>query len=131
MPPAVLESHLSALTKVLEGQPQNRHPLPKPDTFNGDPLKFPTWLKAFETVIETREINPTERLHFLKRYVGGEAKEHIDGWRGCQLVKRYGDSFAVSAAFRKKLETWPHIQCQDNSITIIALRRVCRFLSTV
>ena len=116
--PSILQTHLTALTKLVESQAQSRLPLPKPDAFSGDPLKFPVWLKAFETLIETRTVNPTERLHFLGRYVGGEAKELIEGYmlmygedayqsaKG-MLAKRYGDPFAVASAIRKKLESWP------------------------
>lgn len=133
--PNILESHLSTLTKILESQNQSRLPLPKPEVFNGDPLKFQIWLKAFETLIETRAVNPTERLHFLGRYVGGEAKDVIDGfmlmngedaYQGAKqmLLKRYGDPFAVASAFRRKLEAWPQIQPQDG----LGLRRYADFL---
>ncbi len=53
---------------------------PEPGTFSGDPLQFPIWLKAFETLIESRTLNPAERLHFLGKYVTGEAKELIKGF---------------------------------------------------
>ena len=133
--PSILRTHLTALTKLVESQAQSRLPLPKPDVFSGDPLKFPVWLKAFETLIETRAVNPTERLHFLGRYVGGEAKELIEGYmlmdgedayqsaKG-MLAKRYGDPFAVASAFRKKLESWPQVAPQD----ALALRRYADFL---
>ena len=78
--PYILQTHLIALTKLVESHAQSPLPLPKPEVFNGDPLKFPIWLKAFETLIETRATNSTEQLHFLGRYVGGEAKEVIDGY---------------------------------------------------
>jgi hypothetical protein len=78
--PNILQTHLTALNKLVESHAQSRLPLPKPEVFNGDPLKFPIWLKAFETLIETRATNSTERLHFLGRYVGGEAKDVIDGY---------------------------------------------------
>ncbi|CAB3998971.1 Hypothetical predicted protein [Paramuricea clavata] len=78
--PNILQTHLTALNKLVESHAQSRLPLPKPEVFNGDPLKFPIWLKAFETLIETRATNSTERLHFLGWYVGGEAKDVIDGY---------------------------------------------------
>ena len=40
------------------------------------------------------------------------------------LHKRYGDSFAVAAAFRKKLDAWPHIAPFDS----LGLRRYADFL---
>jgi hypothetical protein len=38
------------------------------------------WVKAFETLIEGRAINPAERLHFLGKYVSGEAKKVVNGF---------------------------------------------------
>jgi hypothetical protein len=133
--PNILQTHLIALNKLVESHAQSRLPLPKPEVFNGDPLKFPIWLKAFETLIETRATNSTERQHFLGRYVGGEAKEVIDGYMLMDgedaylkakemLSKRYGDPFAVASAFRKKLESWPQIPPQDG----LVLRRYADYL---
>ena len=41
---------------------------------------YPIWIKAFETLIEGRAVNPGERLHFLGKYVSGEAKEVVNGF---------------------------------------------------
>ncbi|CAB4032133.1 Hypothetical predicted protein [Paramuricea clavata] len=108
--PSLVQAQLDVISKLLEVQNQNRLPLPEPGIFNGDPLQFPIWLKAFETLIEGRAINPAERLHFLGKYVTGEAKELIKGFMLLDgedayqkakemLSKRFGDSFAVAAAF--------------------------------
>jgi hypothetical protein len=71
-------------------------------------LKYPIWPKLFETLIESRAVNPAERLHFPGRYVAGEAKEIIQGFmlmdgedtfqRAKEMLsKRYGDPFAVAS----------------------------------
>ena len=112
------------LNKLVESQTQSRLPLTQPEVFSRDPLKFPIWLKAFETLIETCAISATERLHFLGRYVGGEAKQIIDGYMLMDdddaylkakemLSKCYGDPFAVASAFRRKLDSWSQIPPQD------------------
>jgi DNA/RNA endonuclease YhcR with UshA esterase domain len=72
-----LVQELTAITKLLEVQNQNRLPLAEPGVFSGNPLQYPMWVKAFETLIEGRAINPAERLHFLGKYVIGEAKEVV------------------------------------------------------
>jgi hypothetical protein len=54
--------------------------LPEPGLFTGDPLKYPVWVKAFETLIESRAVNPAEKLHFLGKYVAGEAKSVVEGF---------------------------------------------------
>ena len=108
--PSILRTHLTALTKLVESRAQSHLPLPKPDVFSGDPLKFPVWLKAFETLIETRAVNPTERLHFLGRTSEVKLK-NSEGYMLCikvskgMLAKRYREPFAVASAFRKKLES--------------------------
>ena len=131
----LIQSQLTAITKLLEVQSQNRLPLPEPGMFSGDHLKYPTWIRAFESLVESRATKPSDRLYFLSRYVSGEAKEVIQGFMLMEgddayqkakevLHKRYGDSFAVAAAFRKKLDAWPHIAPFDS----LGLRRYADFL---
>jgi hypothetical protein len=126
---------LQTIAKLLETQNQNRLPLIAPGIFNGDPLKYPIWLRSFETLVESRAINPAERLHFLGKYVAGEAREVIEGFMLLDgedayqrakemLAKRYGDPFTVASAFRKKLEAWPVIAPFDS----LGLRKYSDFL---
>ncbi len=89
---SVVQAQLQVISKLLEAQSQNRLPLPEPGTFSGDPLQFPIWLKAFETLIESRTLNPAERLHFLGKYVTGEAKELIKGFMLLDGEDAYSES---------------------------------------
>ena len=131
----VVQGQLNAISKLLEIQNQNRLPLPEPGVFSGDPLQFPNWLKAFETLIESRALHPAERPHFLGKYVIGEGKDLIEGFMLLDgedayqkakktLTKRFGDSFVVATAFRKKLEAWPPISPNDAQ----GLRKYADFL---
>lgn len=131
-----VQSKLIEVAKLLaETQNQSRLPLPEPGIFDGDLLQYPVWLKAFETLIEGRAVRPSERLHFLGNYVKGEAKEVVDSFLLLDsedaydkakemLKKRFGDPFAVAAACRKKLESWPRIHPNDST----ALRKYSDFL---
>ena len=78
--PDLLQVQLQTISRLLEIQNQNRLPLPEPGIFTGDPLKYPVWVKAFETLIESRAINSAEKLHFLGKYVSGEAKSVVEGF---------------------------------------------------
>ena len=113
--PDLIQVQQSTIAKLLEIQDQNRLPLPEPGVFSGDPLKYTMWIKAFETLIESRTIRPRERLHFLGKYVSGEAKEVVNGFMLLDgedayqkakemLAKRFGDPFTIATAFRKKLD---------------------------
>ncbi len=102
----------------------SRLPVPEPGVFSGDPLLYPSWKKSFETLVASRAIPPDERLHYLKKYLGGEAKSCIEGffflatpdaydaaWN--LLDKRFGSSFSVAKAFHSKLDQWPRIPYRD------------------
>ena len=112
-----------------------RLPPPEPGIFAGDPLHYPGWKGAFCTLIERRGIPSSEKLHYLKRYLGGAAKEAVEGYLLLSspdayeeakelLEKRYGDPFVIAGAFRDKLESWPKIQSRDG----IGLRKYADFL---
>lgn len=134
--PATKNVELLDFAKSLAEQVNlSRLPTPEPGTFAGDPLIFPSWMCAFETLIERRNIPSQERIHYLKRYVAGSVKELIEGYlllssddayeeAKMALNKRYGDPFVIANAFRDKLENWPKIQVHDGT----GLRKFADFL---
>jgi len=114
----------------------SRLPVPEPPIFTGDPMTYADWRASFAALIESRGIPSQERIHYLRRYVGGPAKEMVSGYfllKGEDafdkakkaLEDRYGDPFIVSEAFRDKLESWPRISPKDS----IGLRRYADFLA--
>ena len=99
------------------------------------PLKYPGWKCSFETSIDQKNIPPIERIHYLKKYLGGYAKEAVEGYfllttvdsydeARALLEERYGDLFLVANAFRDKLDAWPKIPIRDGQ----ALRKFTDFL---
>ncbi|XP_054866973.1 uncharacterized protein LOC129349027 [Amphiprion ocellaris] len=124
------------LVKVLaEAISANRLPIPEPTIFSGDPLKFNHWKSSFQTLIERKNIPTSEKLFFLQRYVGGPAKEALEGhflgdsehsyYAAWDLLnERYGEPFVVAEAFRDKLHTWPKIGPKDST----ELRKFVDFL---
>ena len=107
---------------------------PEPPIFTGNPLEYPGWRSAFEILVENKNIPAAEKIHYLKRYVGGEARECIDGnflfstensFIDAKriLEERYGNPFVLENAFRAKLENWPKIG-RDGK----AMRRFADFL---
>lgn len=113
----------------------SRLPVPEPTVFCGDPLAYPDWLASFTTLIENRNIPAAERIHYLKKYLGGPARQAVSGYFLLRsehayeeakniLEGRYGSSYAISEAFRTKLESWPRIQPKDSN----GLREFADFL---
>ena len=103
---------------------------PEPSVFSSDPISYPAWKSSFDTLIDQRGIPPNERIHYLKKYLGGSAREAIEGYfllstddaydeARLLLEEKYGGSFVVATAFRNKLRDWPNINPRDG----LALRR--------
>ena len=120
------DNGFAAFAKVLVDQVSlNRLPPPEPSLFSGDPLQYSGWKAAFHTLIEQRNIPKTERIHYLKRYLTGTAKESVENYFLLSsenaydeakklLDERFGDPFIIGNAFRDKLEKWPRIASRDN-----------------
>jgi hypothetical protein len=113
----------------------NRLPVPEPGIFTGDPLEYPSWRVSFKTLIESRNIPPEERVHYLKRFLGGAAQECVKSfllmpttdsyYEALNLIDhRFGDKFSVANAFKAKLEAWPKIANRDHA----GLRKYSDFL---
>ncbi|KAJ8028733.1 hypothetical protein HOLleu_31057 [Holothuria leucospilota] len=130
------KSQVDNFAKVLAEQiTLNRLPVPEPSVFDGDPLKYPGWKCAIDSLLENKGIPQSEKIHYLKRYVAGPPRQAIEGYflipsdstykeARDLLEKRYGDPLIITDAFRRKLESWPKIQPNDGQ----ALREFADFL---
>ncbi|XP_040191273.1 uncharacterized protein LOC120924392 [Rana temporaria] len=113
----------------------NRLPIPEPTVFTGDPLKFIDWKISFMALIDQKPLPVCEKMLYLKRYLGGEARKAVEGffYRNSEdaylgawgiLQDRYGGPFIVQRAFRERLAKWPKISANDP----VALREFADFL---
>ena len=113
----------------------NRLPIPEPEIFEGEPLDYPEWKAAFHALIEGREIDPCTKIHYLKKYLNGDAKRCVAGFLASPsaesfdaamalIESRFGDSFTIANAFKNKIETWPKISPRDSQ----GLRQYSDFL---
>ena len=130
------QKELLELTKTLEEQAcLSRFPPPQPSVFDGDTLKYPVWKAAFHTLIEQKHIPPSEKIHYLRKYLSGSVREVVENFflltsedaygEAKQLLEeRYCDPFVIGCAFRDRLEKWPKIQEKDS----FGLRRFSDFL---
>ena len=113
-----------------------RIPVSEPDKFDGrDPLSFPVWRIAFDSLIGNRAMTNTDKLNLLNKYLDGEAKSAIRGYLMLSpdrafadsyglLMRRYGDKSQLANDFLTQLRNWPKINGTDN----VGLRRYVDFL---
>ena len=106
----------------------SRLPIPEPTIFTGNPLEYPSWKCAFETLIESKSIQPTHRIHYLKKYLGGEAKAAVEctfyvntdlnvAFNEAKetLDRRYGNPFLISEARRAQSSARTMVTVTDES----------------
>ena len=122
--PAQYPSQQDLIQVLVDQTYLSRIPVVEPPVFAGDPLKFADWLKSFQTLVEQRAVRDEDRLHYLKRYLSGEALEAVQGFllldsatayqdAKALLKERYGNPFLLANAYRNKLESWPRISPSD------------------
>ena len=106
--------------------------LPEPEvpTFNGDPIEYWTFVRAFENLIERKTTSESARLYYLVQYTTGEVRELVkscltmnpeEGYREARslLKQRYGQGYRIATAYVDRLTRVPPIKAEDNA----ALRR--------
>ena len=114
---------------------QDSLPLPEPETFRGDLLQYPFWVKSFKTIIEDQTHKSARRLFYLGKYTVGEAREAISGFPSLEtpqayseakkvLSDRFGNHFLIADTYRKKIKEWSRIQPNDGA----TLRKYSDFL---
>lgn len=123
---------------LAEAITANRVPIPEPEVFKGDPLKYNDWKLSFCTLIDRKNLPTQEKLFFLRKYVGGTAKRAIEGHflattetAYCAawdiLEDRFGNPFIIAKSYRDKIHSWHKIGPKDSE----HLREFVDFLSSV
>ncbi|CAG2220648.1 unnamed protein product [Mytilus edulis] len=67
-------------TNTLEIVNLKRLPVPEPAVFTGDSLQYMEWKTSFEMLIDRKGIPTTEKIFYLKKYVGGAARKALEGY---------------------------------------------------
>ena len=92
--------------------------------FDGDPLTFRPFMKAFNHNIEDKTNSTEDRMCFLEQYTVGQPKElvqscfHMNATTGYEEAKRllkyhFGDDFKVTSAYIEKALNWNQIRTDD------------------
>lgn len=95
-------------------------PAQEPPVFSGNYFDYPTFIAAFEEMIDKKVDSQRDRLYFLCKYTSGKAHEVIKGFltwnsnRGYEearklLAQRFGSPFRVAEAYKSRLRSWSQI----------------------
>ena len=100
--------------------PQQRVPI-----FDGDPMDYGAFVRAFENVIESKTSSSSERLYYLEQFTSGDVKElvrschYLPSERGYQearqlMKKKFGDDYRIVTAYETKALNWPEVKAEDS-----------------
>ncbi|XP_072030174.1 uncharacterized protein [Amphiura filiformis] len=125
---------LSELTRLLIKQ-QLRALLPetKIQTFDGDPLKYTSFMRAFAFGVEDKTDDEKERLEFLCQHTDGDAKKYVESYLHYEdpkegfekaketLAKKFGSGHKIAQAMLKKAKSWQEVKDEDKSLNAFSL----------
>ena len=131
-----LQQQQNKIIEMLANQ-QRKSSLPQPRVpiFDGNPLEFGPFTRAFENIIESKTSNSSERLYYLEQFTSGDVKDVV---RSCHYLppergykearrlmkKKFGDDYRIAAAYENKALNWPEVKNEDG----VALNRFSIFL---
>ena len=92
--------------------------------FSGDPIEYCTFIRAFESLIETKTKSPSARLYYLIQFTSGDAQELMrsclpmeptEGYdRAKGLLKsKFGQNYKISTAYAERVMKAPQIKAED------------------
>ena len=120
-----LQRQQNTIVEMLETQQKKSSlPHPKVPIFNGSPMEYGPFIRAFENIIESKTSSSRERLYYLEQFTSGDVKELVIS---CQFLppdkgypearrlmkKKFGNDFRVVAAYESKALNWPEVKAED------------------
>ena len=105
---------------------QQRNTLPRRHVpvFDGNPLEYCTFIRAFETVIEAKEPDYAGRLYYLEQHTSGRPQEIVrsclymvpkEGYEKAKglLERRFGQKHKIAMACLDQVTNGPRIKGED------------------
>ena len=118
------QTELSAL--IANQQKISSLPVQEPPVFSGNSLDYPTFVRAFDAIIESKVESNKNKLFFLNRYTTGKANEAVkgfvalntdDGYKEAKklLAERFGNPCHVAEGYKSQLREWPKVRNGDSA----------------
>ena len=116
-------------------QKKSNLPMQRVPIFDGDPMEYGAFVRAFQNIIESKTSSSSERLYYLEQFTSGDVKElvrschYLPPKRGYQearrlMKKKFGDDYRIVTAYETKALNWPEVRAEDS----ISLDRFSIFL---
>ena len=100
-------------------------PTPIVTPFDGDPIKYHSFIKSFESLVESRTSSEVLRLQYLVQFTEGDVQKLVSSCldmspeicyrQARQLLKTtYGQSYTIASAHIDKITKGPAIRSEDS-----------------
>ena len=102
--------------------------LPQPEVpiFNGQPIEYCSFIRAFENLIESKTDSSSSRLYYLVQYTAGDVQELMrsclamnpdEGYQEARrlMKEKYGQNYKIAAAYVDRLTNGPPIRGEDGN----------------
>ena len=117
----ILEQQNRVMEEFVNQQQKNTLPRRQVPIFDGNPLSYCTFMRAFETVIESNESDSGGRLYYLEQHTSGRAREIVrscmylnpgEGYSKAKklLEARFGQKHNIAMAYVDQLTNGPYIK---------------------
>ena len=101
-------------------------PQAKIPIFDGDPMEYGPFFRAFENIIKSKTTSESERLYYLEQFTSGDVKDRI---KSCQYLppekgyqearrlmkKKFGDDYHFVAAYETRALNWHEVKAEDSA----------------
>ena len=115
---------LLAISSLLTQQKRSLLPPSTLQCFDGNPLEYRSFVRAFDCRIADRTSDFSERLNFLDQFTRGKPNNIVRSYMNIDPVKgyaearkalerKYGSEHKISAAYLEKILQWPTIKPGD------------------
>lgn len=115
--------HYNAKSAIVQQQHLMLLPARDIPLFEGDPLQYISFKRAFEQRVEEK-VSRGDCLYYLEQFTRGQPRELV---RSCQhvapdhgyaqakqlLQEHFGNEYKIATAYMEKVLAWPSIKSED------------------
>ena len=120
----VIDQQSKILNEMVLQQQRSTLPQRQIPSFNGNPLDYCSFIRAFDTIIASKEPDYSSKLYYLEQYTTGRPQElvksclHMDPEEGYKkardtLEQRFGEKYRIAMAHVEKLLSISPIRPED------------------
>lgn len=112
---------------------------PELPVFDGNPIEYCSFIRAFESIVESRTANSSAKLYYLIQYTSGDVNELMrsclnmkanEGYQEARrlLKERFGQDYKIASAYVNRITEGPPLKAEraDELLKLSVLITSCK-----